>query len=66
MQPRECKWFETCPMKHFYEEKRLEPKWIELYCKGYWKQCVRYKMEEKGQYHPDHMLPDGSLDSNLE
>ena len=52
-------------MKYFYEEKRLEPKWIEKFCKGDWKRCVRYKMEEKGEYHPDCMLPDGSLDNNL-
>ncbi|OPX30816.1 MAG: uracil-DNA glycosylase [Candidatus Omnitrophica bacterium 4484_171] len=62
---RECKWFSICPMKRFYEEKRLDSRWIEMYCKGNWKQCVRYDMEEKGEYHPDYMLPDGSLDNNL-
>ena len=62
---RECKWFSICPMKRFYEEKRLDSRWIEMYCKGNWKQCVRYDMEEKGEYHPDYMLPDGSLDSDL-
>jgi len=57
----ECKWFSVCPMKHFYETGRLDRKWIELYCKGDWKNCVRYEMEELGQYHPDWMLPDGSI-----
>lgn len=61
----ECKWFVMCPMKRFYETGRLERKWIELYCKGDWKSCVRYEMEEKGHYHPDWMLPDGTLDENL-
>jgi uracil-DNA glycosylase family 4 len=61
----DCKWFPMCPMKQFYEEGRLERKWIELYCKGDWQSCVRYDMEEKGRAHPDWMLPDGSLDECL-
>jgi uracil-DNA glycosylase family 4 len=61
----DCKWFPSCPMKRFYEANRLERKWIELYCKGDWENCVRYGMEEQGHYHPDWMLPDGSLDVRL-
>lgn len=52
-------------MKLYFEEGRLERKWIDRYCRGDWKSCVRYEMEEKGRYHPDWMLPDGSLDENL-
>ena len=61
----DCKWFSLCPMKRFYETGRLERKWIESYCKGDWRNCIRYDMEEMGHYHPDWMLPDGSLDENL-
>ena len=61
----ECKWFPCCPMKRFYEEDRIPKRWIELYCKGDWKSCVRYHMEERGEPHPDWMLPDGSLDERL-
>jgi len=61
----DCKWFLACPMKKFCEEGTLNKKWIELYCKGDWKSCVRYHMEERGQPHPDWMLPDGSLDEKL-
>jgi len=61
----ECKWFALCPMKRFFEAGRLGKKWVELYCKGDWKNCVRYEMEEQGNYHTDWMLPDGSLDENL-
>ena len=61
----DCKWFSLCPMKRFYETGRLERKWIELYCKGDWRNCVRYEMKGQDQYHPDWMLPDGSLDENL-
>jgi DNA polymerase len=52
-------------MKWFYEQGRLEQKWIELYCKGLWTQCVRYQMEEQGSYHPDWMLPSGVIDQKL-
>jgi hypothetical protein len=26
---------------------------------------VRRKIEEEGQYHPDNMLPDGTIDEKL-
>ena len=61
----DCKWFPTCPIKRFFETGMLDKKWIELYCRGDWKKCVRYEMEELGHYHPDWMLPDGSLDGKL-
>ena len=61
----DCKWYPVCPMKRFYEQGKLDRKWIELYCKGDWQSCVRYQMEEKGKPHPDWMLPDGSLDERL-
>jgi DNA polymerase len=62
---RECKWFFCCPMKWFYEKGKLERKWIELYCKGDWQSCVRFAKEENGEFHPDYMLPDGSIDKRL-
>ncbi len=61
----DCKWYPVCPMRRFYEEGKLDKKWIELYCKGDWESCVRYRMEEEGKFHPDYMLPDGSLDEKL-
>ena len=60
-----CKWFEVCPLKRFFEEGKLEKKWIEYYCKRDYKSCVRYKMEEKGIPHPDNMLPDGKIMKSL-
>ncbi len=62
---KECKWYPVCPMKYFFEQGKLDKKWIELYCKGDWLNCVRYQMEENFQYHPDNMLPDGSIDKRL-
>ena len=62
---KDCKWYSVCPMKRFYEEGRLDKKWIELYCKGDWQSCIRYQMVEKGKVQPDWMLPDGSLDEKL-
>ncbi len=62
---KECKWYNVCPMKRFYEEGRLESFWVETFCMGDWESCVRYKMEEEGKYHPDCMLPDGSIREEL-
>ena len=62
---RECKWYPVCPVRRFYEEGKLDSKWVELYCKGNWSSCIRYQMEEAGEYHPDWMLPDGSIDESL-
>jgi len=61
----DCKWYPTCPMKRFYEERKLNKEWIELYCKGDWESCIRYQMEESGDPHPDWMLSDGSIDERL-
>ncbi|MCD6248186.1 MAG: uracil-DNA glycosylase [Hadesarchaea archaeon] len=60
-----CKWYEVCPMKRFYEEGKLERKWIERYCMGDYKNCVRYRMEERGESHPDNMLPNGEIRKDL-
>jgi len=62
---KDCKWYPVCPMKRFHEEGKLDRRWIELYCKGDWESCVRYQMEERGEPHPDWMLPDGSIDKRL-
>jgi hypothetical protein len=52
-------------MKRFYERGMLDRKWVNNYCKGDWSKCIRYRMEERGEYHPDFMLPDGTIDDNL-
>jgi DNA polymerase len=64
-QKKECKWYAVCPMKRYYRKGVLDKKWINTYCMGDWKNCVRYAMEERGQWHEDWMLPDGSLDERL-
>lgn len=61
----DCKWYQVCPMKRYYESGMLDKKWVELYCKGNWASCVRYWMEERGEEHPDWMLPDGTIDKKL-
>ena len=62
---RDCKWRFACPMTFYYQKSKLDRKWIELYCKGDWESCKRYQMEEKGIFHPDNMLPDGTIDDTL-
>ncbi len=61
-----CKWYPVCPMKRFYERGRIDASWVETYCFGDNRQCVRYQMEETRRYHPDNMLPDGNIDERLE
>ena len=56
-----CVWYDVCPMKRFYEEGKLDEKWVKEYCWGDNSQCVRKRMEEAGEYHPDNMLPDGTI-----
>jgi len=63
---RNCKWYQVCPMKRYYEDGILDKKWIELYCKGDWENCVRYYMEESGKPHEDYILPDGTINKKLE
>jgi len=60
-----CKWYIVCPMKRFYEEGKLERKWVEDYCMGDYKRCARYKLEEAGIPHPDNMLPNGKTMKSL-
>ncbi len=63
---KQCKWYDVCPMKRFYEAGKIDRRWVELYCKGDWKSCVRYQKEERGEYHPDSMLPNGEIDEGIE
>jgi len=52
-------------MKRYFEEGKLDIKWVNEYCWGNYQHCIRRKMEEEGQYHPDNMLPDGTIDRKL-
>ena len=52
-------------MKRFYEEGKLDKKWIENYCFNNGKNCIRYGLEEREIYHPDNMLPNGEINNGL-
>ena len=52
-------------MKRFYEEGKLDRKWVGLYCKGDWEKCIHYQMEENREPYADWMLPDGTIDEEL-
>lgn len=62
-----CKWYDVCPMKTYTKQGKLERYWIENYClvdnHGH---CLRYAMEELGQFHPDNLLPNGKTRKGLE
>jgi len=47
-----CKWYTVCPMKRFYEEGKLDEKWIKNYCMGDYESCVRYQMKRKASLIP--------------
>lgn len=58
---RVCKWFPVCPV-NFYNKRGVVPdSYISEFCKGDNEKCIRYQKEEAGIYHPDNMLPDGTI-----
>jgi len=63
--PKQCKWYNCCPLKYFYEQGKLEERWVRDYCWVGNKNCIRYQKEEAGIPHPDNMLPDGSIREDL-
>jgi len=62
---RSCKWYACCPIKAYTVQGRLERYWIKNYCLVNNHGCVRYQMEERGEYHPDNMLPNGEIREDL-
>ena len=60
-----CKWYNVCPVNWFTRDGKLDEKWVREYCFKGGKDCVRYLMEEAHEFHPDNMLPDGTIDKNL-
>ena len=60
-----CKWYHVCPMKRYFEGGKLDIKWINEYCWGNYQHYIRRNIEEKGEYHPDNMLPDGIIYEKL-
>jgi hypothetical protein len=52
-------------MKRFYEEGKLDKKWVKNYCWQDHKNCKRYEAAEKGIPHPDNMLPNGKIKESL-
>ena len=60
-----CKWYSVCPLKRFLEQGSLDKEWVKHYCRDDFSKCERYNLEEQGIYHPDNMMPDGTIDKNL-
>ena len=63
---KKCKWHSVCPIHFFTDEGKLDKKWEKNYCLVGNKECVRYQMEENGEYHSDSMLPDGTIKEDLQ
>ncbi len=62
-----CKWYDLCPLRKFERQGELGEEWKNEYCKteNNWKNCKRYQMEQKNLYHPDNMMPDGTINGGL-
>jgi DNA polymerase len=62
-----CKWYSVCPLRKYEREGRISLVWAEKFCESddVWIACERYKLEEQNIYHPDHMLPDGTMGQGL-
>lgn len=63
---KNCKWYDVCPLKRYYDRGKLDEKWVARYCWQDNRECVRKKLEEQGIAHPDIMLPDGTIDQSLD
>ena len=60
-----CKWYYSCPIREYTQAGELARYWVENYCFVSNRNCVRYQMEENGEYHPDNMLPNGEIREDL-
>ena len=60
-----CKWIDSCPLRRFEEQGKLDDKWKKQYCERDFTKCKRYQMAEKGIYHSDNILPDGTINKKL-
>jgi hypothetical protein len=63
-----CKWLSVCPLRRFERQGKLGVRLRDEYCKSEsnWKNCKRFQAEERGEPHPDNMMPDGSIERRLE
>jgi hypothetical protein len=58
-----CKWIDVCPLRSLERQGSIDLTWRERYCdtERNWRECERYRMEEKGLSHAHNMMPDGSV-----
>jgi len=52
-------------MKRFYEQGKLDKKWVEDYCFRNGENCKRLEAFQKGIPHSDYMLPNDKVDESL-
>lgn len=65
LEVKKCRWYSVCPMRRYQAQGLLRDDQVDPWCRGEWASCVRFQKEERGEYHPDNMLPDGSIYENL-
>jgi hypothetical protein len=62
---KECKWYQVCPMKRFFQQGKLDKKFVDTYCFNDWKSCKRFQLEEQNIPHPDNLRQNGIIDEKL-
>ena len=65
MKKKICEWYKICPIKRFYEEGKLDKKWVENYCFQNGENCKRLEMVNKRIACAGNVLPDGEIDESL-
>ncbi len=58
-----CRWYYAPPLRQQEKNGKIDLHWAEQYCKSSDgpKKRIRYELGQEGVYHPDNMLPDGSI-----
>ncbi len=58
---KRCIWQPSCPVYLRFKRGEIPSYWVDNYCFVGNKNCIRYQMEERGEYHSDYMLPNGEI-----
>jgi hypothetical protein len=52
-------------MKRFFQQGKLDKKFVDTYCFNDWKSCKRFQLEEQNIPHPDNLRQNGIIDEKL-
>ena len=55
----ECPYIKPCPMFKLFTLETTKQYYINLFCRGPYQQCARFKLRQKEIKVPDSLMPDG-------